>query len=280
MHMRGRATFERRWNATWDPQAPARRRKPKSKGAPMIEAFGDESAGDTYVTYAYLGVAPSDALKLAGELAKVKVRAGMESHRLHCRVLFSGPQKEKAGLRDLRFEHVVDLYDDVMQVVGRFDTRRVFAWAKVSDFRNTIPEQGNFKSISFDKKSLGVWCANVALIKFSEEFGAKNVTVWTDVDKTKIDWISGRRQASQAIGCWFDHGSGPALRITPQPEVMSDERALLFEVADLIAWLEQRVLERGRSNLPDRLRRLHAFVGAQGARLPTMNGQRSGVSYR
>jgi hypothetical protein len=106
----------------------------------LYDAFGDESAGPQFVSYAVVLVAADKQAEANAILAQVKSRFGASADdQLHCRVLFSGQQRKKTAWARLDAADVFDLYSQLMREIHPLMIRRIVSLGKKSDFPASIP---------------------------------------------------------------------------------------------------------------------------------------------
>lgn len=237
---------------------------PKRFGMPLggwsilFDVFGDESAGEDFVSYAVVCIPSAEAAELGAEIDAIKAAHGLAA--LHCRILFSPDKRLKAGLDTLTTNDVLALYAEVAAKLGSWNLHVVAARAQLSQFPASQPADGVFPRVVFDRKTLGIYCANAALLPLTRDIGKDHLKVWPDHDGTKIEWLGRRRQASQAIGSFYDLGEGEPARVDPAltTDLPQDPRRTIFEIADMVAWFSNRVVSGKYSNLHGRIKTLFA----------------------
>jgi hypothetical protein len=227
-------------------------------GSTLFDVFGDESAGEDFVSYAVVCIPSTEAAELGSEIAALKAAYGLSA--LHCRILFSPDKRLKSGLDNLTTNDVLALYSEVAAKLRSPSLRFVAARAQLSQFPVFQPADGVFPRVVFDKKTLGIHCANAALLPLTRDLGKDQLKVWPDHDGTKIEWLGRRHQASTAIGSFYDLGKGEPARVDPAlgSDLPKDARRIIFEIADMVAWLSNRVVSGKHSNLHGRIKALYA----------------------
>lgn len=206
----------------------------------MLDVFGDESASGDFVSYAVVCAPSNEAAGLGREIAALKARHGLTN--LHCRVLFDARQRAKRGIEGMTSADVIAIYEEVADITKGPNVRTVVAQGQLSHFPGEQPADEHFPKTKFDEKSLGVACALSALIPIRRDFVGEELRVWPGHDGTKTEWLGKMRQPSEAIGGFYDiEGARDRVSPTPASEMPQDGRGELFEVADAIAWLANRV---------------------------------------
>jgi hypothetical protein len=208
----------------------------------MFDVFGDESAGDDYVSYGLICVPSDEAALLGDQIAALKTRHGLK--QLHCRVLFDARQRLKKGLERLTSTDVMAIYGELVGLLTSPNLRTVVTRGRLSHFAGEQPADEHFPRIAFDKKSLGVICANGAILPLKRDFSGAAFRIWPGHDGTKTEWLGQMRQPSEAIGGFYDIDGLRDVRVNPTPasDMPPDSRRQLHEVADLLAWLSNRVM--------------------------------------
>jgi hypothetical protein len=100
-------------------------------GALLYNAFGDESVGPNYASYGVILVAADKQDEANSILKVVKARHGASADDLlHCRILFSGQQRQKSPWAALSMSGVFDLYSDLMHDLNPLLVRKIVALGK------------------------------------------------------------------------------------------------------------------------------------------------------
>jgi hypothetical protein len=204
-----------------------------------------------------VGVQSDKAAAFGAEIAALKAECGLES--FHCRILFSPDRRRKKGLERFTTPAIIEIYETLVERVMAPDIRIVTARTRIADFAGTQPAEPPFPRMVFDAKTIGVLCANAALIPVLRDYRGGEVRFWPDHDPTKAEYLGKMMQASSAIGGYYDMDGVRDHRISPTPlgEMPDDGRSTLFELADLAAWLSNRVVSHKDSNLHGRLSELY-----------------------
>jgi hypothetical protein len=223
----------------------------------MLDVFGDESAGEEYASYAIVCVQSDMAATFGAKIAALKAEHGLEA--LHCRVLFSPDRRRKQGVERFTTPRVIEIYEDLADRIMSPDIRIVTARTRIADFAGVQPAEPPFPRLVFDKKTIGVLCANAALIPVLRDYRDGKVRFWPDHDPTKAEYLGKMMQASSAMGGYYNLDTVRDQRVSPTPrsEMPDDGRSTLFEFADLAAWLSNRVVSHRDSNLHGRLSELY-----------------------
>jgi hypothetical protein len=203
-------------------------------------AYADESVTDEIVACA-AAVFPIERISQAeAALAATKESLGLTAEiPLHCRLIFSG----EAARRGTPWASVAPeaIYSAVLKLCNDFhgigQQPVVFVTPAISP--PTIPGPPGKESRVTELDTKGVAALGFQAINFHlvQKFGYGAVEVWIDPDKTKIPWLGAqRRQANSTRSGFAD--LGPAVEpplLTPN--VKSDPKPRLLEVADLYSYV-------------------------------------------
>jgi hypothetical protein len=224
----------------------------------MLDVFGDESAGEDFVSYAFVCIPSDEAAALGDQIEALKARYGLA--KLHCRILFSPNQRLKAGLGPLTTPQVISIYEELVGHLTSPNLRIVAARLRMSDFPKEQAASDGFPRVVNDSKTMGIFCANAAIAPLKRDFTQVPMRIWPDHDGTKTEWLGKNQPASQAIGMFYDIDGIRDERVRPAPlaEMPDDARRSLFDVADLAAWLSNRAATGKNSNLHGPLMSLYA----------------------
>lgn len=243
------------------------------------DAFGDECAGETHTTYAFVCLADADIPTVVTALAAIRARHGLGDTPLHCRQLFSHHQRTRLGLGHLGFAEVLAIYRDVATVLAAEASGLTVTIARLKDFPMIQPAADPFPRVVFGKKQLGAFCAHAATLPLLHAVRDQDLRFWVDRDATRMEWFGKTRQASLAIGGWFNIGDD-TVRATPRDlaELEDDGRRTLFQAADFLAWSANRVQARARSESARQVGRLYDIMRPRELRLEV--GLDGGVRLR
>lgn len=243
---------------------------PDAEPKRRYDAFGDECAGETHATYAFVCFAEPDIGTVVAALAEIRARHGLGQGALHCRQLFSADQRRRLGLAHLTFTDVLEIYREVALVLAAEAAGLTVTIARLRDFPTTQPAADPFPRIVFGKKQLGVFCAHAATLPLLHAIRDQDLRFWVDRDATRMEWMGGFRQASLAIGGYVNLG-GEAVRATPRDlaDLEDDGRRTLFQAADFLAWSANRVQGRARSQTARQIGRVYDLMQPRELRLET-----------
>jgi hypothetical protein len=244
---------------------------------PMFDAFGDESCGADYISYALVILDErkrSDAEKIVGD---VKVAAGFDSNDLlHCREIFNPAARAKGAWSRLSVNDVFQLYENLFTRLSPVTPRYLLTLARRADFPTQLPAlamqhidpNANVppkytNALEYGEKQIALHCAQGATIPLSKHPGLDRIRIWPDPDNSKIEWFSGRRGAANEIGNFFvDVGPGQE---PPKPTIMrcTGPKPPLLQVADAVAFVGQRSKRNDKSPNAVRFRSLLRLINPE-----------------
>jgi hypothetical protein len=242
----------------------------------LYDAFGDESAGPQFVSYAVVLLAADKLAEADSILVQVKNFFGASADDvLHSRVLFSGQQRKKSVWADLGIADVFALYSKLMLDINPLMIRKIVALGKKSDFPNSIPAaqwqsvDPNFigplpwsNGYGFGEKHIANLGAHGTMIPLSKWPGFSRLRFWPDPDSTLIETTAGRRRFSNMLSGFVDNGEG---KEPPRVNVMYSQgpKPALLEIADLAAYVSQRCADAGYDQIDLKFKALNRIIGAE-----------------
>lgn len=219
----------------------------------MFDAYGDESCGPEYIAYGVALFPEARITQVEKILNSVKLEfGGQPSHTLHCRELFAGDVRKKSSWSHLDQIRVFELYERLLNALREVTPKYLSVTAKKSLFPRSLPPlelehvDANFvgprpytKAVLIDDKFLVSQCAMGAMIPLARDIGLSHFRVWPDPDQSLITWFDGRRSMERALSAFIQTGPNrEALRLNI---MRFTEKPKLLEIADLVAYVSQRV---------------------------------------
>ena len=217
---------------------------------PEYCAFGDDSAYKEILVYAYAIFHRDHLEKAEKKLNKIKniFRIPQETH-IHCRLLFSGKQREKLGLSHLNPGDVHQLVKRVVERMNLIPCWLRYGFCRMDEYRkfselHPDADMTDKDELIFhdDPKAIMALASQACLLPNSKTPHApkrENIEVFLSQDKTKINFIGNNRTRADRAGsyCNFFEKSSPPLRI-----LESDHP--LQQVADIYAYTCSHALSR------------------------------------
>src|SRR5437867_6622728 len=217
-------------------------REAPTKAELKFFAYADESITDEIVACA-AAVFPIDRISQAeAALAAVKESLGLPPDVvLHCRVIFSGEARRGTSWERVEPEAIYSAMLRLCKDLKSIGQRPVvFVAPAISPPPIPGPPGSESRVTQLDTKgvaAIGFQTINFHLV---QKFGYGAVEVWIDPDKTKIPWLGAqRRQANSTRSGFVDLGPAVEPPLLP-PNVKSDPKPRLLEVADLYSYVAAR----------------------------------------
>lgn len=240
----------------------------------LFDVFGDESCTKEVVTFAIAVVPSSRADALEQGLACLKESKGQSAEAdLHCRVLFNGSARLRSSWRALSIEAVFLLYEEFADLLKNNGVTTLCVFADRSRLPARIPggpwktrsglwTPGRSPDVVLGEKQLAGLCGNATQLPLKEFPGLDKVRFWADPDRTQIEWLGRRSQASNTLSMLMGSETGVA-RVSPQE--VQRAKPVLLQVADFAAYFfsrsKSRKLDANRSRFRGGVAALSPFVG-------------------
>ncbi|MDO8423335.1 MAG: hypothetical protein Q7S99_14360 [Parvibaculum sp.] len=220
----------------------------------MNNAYGDESCGEDYVSYAFVSAKDEKLRELESSINTIKLKfGGSPQFKLHCRELFAGDARAKSSWSHLESNDVFQLYEELLALFVGTEYYKVVSIAKIAEFPKELPsaEMTHIepekkipsiwtKRVPLKSKQLALFCAQGALIDVENQLGFENTRFWLDPDYSRVDWFHGKTKATPQIENIFidiDPSKEPKkMRAIPISEI----NVSLLEIADCIAYTAQK----------------------------------------
>lgn len=200
---------------------------------PLIDLFGDESASEDLVAYALVAL-DDTVIERVEELFRLikQEYGGHPSHRLHCRILFSGQQRKVSPWKHLSRNDVFAMYSKCATVIGTASALRQVAMADKSRYPSHRPADPVVPALKLGAKQVAALCFVSAVAPLENHFHQIR-NFFVDADKTKIEWGIGRRQVQsiqlESFAQYRD-------RLKPTP-VVNSRNASMIDAADMLAYV-------------------------------------------
>jgi hypothetical protein len=247
-----------------------------------FQAYGDESAGQHFVSYATVLVPTASLEEIEAKIAELKISYGASAaDSLHCRVLFAPDARRKSAWSAFTMDDVFALYSELVEAVKPNIVRAIVALANKAELPKEIPggqwehKDENFvgpmpwaPSWPFREKQIASFCAQGTMVPISKWPGLDAVTFWPDPDSTLIEFSGGRRKFSRMLAGYIDHGGGGE---PSKIDVSYNQSAkpILLQLAGLIAYVAQRAAGAKLTPVDRKFKKLNDAIGAEKLRLGT-----------
>jgi len=215
-------------------------------------AFGDDSHCGDIVVFAFVIIPRNqiEVLETKIDLLKQRFKIPKET-TLHCRVLFNGHQREKAGLAHLKPAAVQTLISRLVTIMNQSSVH--IRWA-VQDFarfmqalgseielRDKTGESVTRLSVNHDPKGLIGMLMNVCFAVAedgSQGPSASQCKIYVSEDATKCRFLGeDRRRADAQFNGFSDIGAPPGHVFRFHGTVAKAEAHAMFQLADVAAYV-------------------------------------------
>lgn len=226
-------------------------------------AFGDDSQyGDTLV-YAFAIIHRSRISVTESRLAALKRRYRIpDAVPLHCRVLFSGDQREKAGLGHLTPQSAKQIFERVITIMNRGP---VFIRYAVADLAECKAAMGNelqmYNKNGIESDRLSVIVDPKAILGLlmqtcfavpadgSEGPTSSQCTIYVSSDATRVKFIGPQRKRADRMYSGFSSIGAPEGQVYQlSPIAVKEEQQPLLQLADIAAYTCSHAIEACETN--------------------------------
>jgi hypothetical protein len=215
-------------------------------------AFGDDSQfGDTLV-YAFVIVHRDRAPQVRTRLSELKQRFRISaSENLHCRVLFSGHQRKKAGLGHLSPQDVRSLIAEAVTIINEGPVLIRFAVGGLPEFERALGNQIEMKHesdgsrtrlpVKLDPKGLLSILLQMCFAVAPDGSNgptASECKIFASEEKTRVEFIGSKRRRADAMYSGFNDIGAPAGNVFQLiPTVVGPASEPLLQLADIAAYI-------------------------------------------
>ncbi|OYD77971.1 UNVERIFIED_ORG: hypothetical protein BDU10_3094 [Burkholderia sp. CF145] len=216
-------------------------------------AFGDDSPYRDCLCYAFVVLRRTRLTRLIRRLNILKKEFGFPLLTpIHCRVLFSGDQRRKAGLSHLSFHDARSLVARVITAVNDIEGHVRYAHTSLNGFANTMGEEISVwdpaidtfrpQAVNADPKSIMAALMNMCIITPPKDPSIPSPYLWQVIasrDATKVPALfgDGFRQAHHAVDMFSDIGVSAAKSLKLRPVIADVKEEPLLQVADVISYV-------------------------------------------
>lgn len=219
-------------------------------GTPYL-AFGDDSQYEGLLTFAYVVIPKVKIVRVMRELRNLKKKFKFpDGVPIHCRVLFSGQQRDKRGLGHLTRDDPMRVIHHCITLINKYDLFVRYAYAREENWKTLwggknvlelFNDAGQVVEHSVATNPKGVlgmlaqacWTTsgnlNAPKAVDCEIYAAKDTTMtgfMGDKQKQAHNWISGLSTVDAPEGQWLDI----------RPSFEPGEYGALLDLADVAAY--------------------------------------------
>jgi Protein of unknown function (DUF3800) len=215
-------------------------------------AFGDDSqSGDTLV-YAFVIARRTRIRAVEARITALKDRFKIPKHTtLHCRILFSGHQRQKAGLGHLTPEDVQSIVARSITIMNQSSVLVRYPIADLVEFGDSLSNEIEMQHesdgstiklpVQLDPKGiLGMLMQSCFAVPLDGSHGpsASDCRIFVSEDSTKVEFIGERRRRADALYSGYsDVGAPPGNVFQLQPSVVKADSEPILQLADIAAYV-------------------------------------------
>jgi hypothetical protein len=215
-------------------------------------AFGDDSQfGDTLV-YAFAIIHRNRAPQVRTRLHELKQRFKIPAgESLHCRVLFSGHQREKAGLGHLSSKDARSLIAEAVTIINEGPVCVRFAAGTLAEFRKALGNQIEMQHesdgsitrlpVKLDPKGLLSILMQMCFAvppDGSNGPSASDCQIFVSQERTKVEFIGSKRRRADAMYSGFNDIGAPTGNVFQlKPTIGDTASEPLLQLADIVSYV-------------------------------------------
>lgn len=227
-------------------------------------AFGDDSQfGDTLV-YAFAIVRRTRLTAIEARVAALKKQFGIPKRMvLHCRLLFSGQQREKAGLGHLTSHDVQSILAGAITIMNDGPVFVRYSVGNLSEFRVAIGSELEMQHesdgstmklpVQMDPKGLlGMLMQACFAVPPDGSQGppSSQCKIFVSADSTMVKFIGPTRRRADGMYSGFSAIGAPAGQVFQlQPTVVKSSTHPLLQLADIAAYICSHSLDDSDENV-------------------------------
>ncbi|MGJ4748149.1 hypothetical protein ACQV5M_17450 [Leptospira sp. SA-E8] len=208
-------------------------------------AFGDDSQYKNILTFAFA------ILKKEHLAEAISVLEYFRSHYkfpddvpIHCRVLFSGAQREKHGLSHLDPNDIKEMISKIFYHSKKIPILCRYATSVLSDKELILDKDDDFPEIKNDPKGiLGLLMQGCFAVPGNGQEGptAKDTEIFVSSDKTKIKFFGDRKNQAEKLYSGFSDIDAPSDVVNRiQPNIIENKdwkQRPLIQLADVFSYV-------------------------------------------
>ncbi|MCE3238617.1 MAG: hypothetical protein K0R24_1598 [Gammaproteobacteria bacterium] len=228
-------------------------------------AFGDDSHHQNTLVYAFLIIKESLIASVENRVNAIKAFYGiLDNIILHCKMLFSGDERRKAGIAYLSSEKVRSIITRIVRIINETPIFLRYAYCNLEDQKihfdklnaeETDEENKAPKKIQLapDSKGLLGRLAHISLSTLPRDPCIPTINkcqVVVSEDKTKVHFIGkNRRQAHYWISGFSDIGVPLNSVFQLHPIIKKSHESIMLQLADMAAYMCCQALSEGSNSL-------------------------------
>jgi hypothetical protein len=221
-------------------------------------AFGDDSQYKNTLVFAYVVIHKSKIDKVLKGLERIKKKFRFPPNsQIHCRVLFSGQQREKANLTHLKQQDLRAIMFHIVMLINEQAVFVKYGYTSASEAKKSFGEScylemqdlsGNKSEMasSYDPKAVLGMLAQSCWAEHDPSKGpiASDCEIYAAADATQVKFLGDKRtRADRWTSGYSDIGAPSGAVFKIKPIIQTSEFSPGFELADIFAYICSHALE-------------------------------------
>lgn len=215
-------------------------------------AYGDDCQYDDIIVFSFVVIRRYDIGWVERRIDVLKEYFNIPKDvPLHCRVLFSGDARRKAGLCHLKSEDAQAIVSRCVRIINQCNIIVRYAFARISNIKTMLGDEIELEhyldghkikhSVNHDPKGMLGHLMNMSLLVAPD--GSQGPTtsdceLFVAEDHTKVRFIGDKKQKAHSMYSGFsDVGASEGKIFQNQPTIIKSTDAPLLQLADVSAYL-------------------------------------------
>lgn len=215
-------------------------------------AFGDDSQFSGVLVYAFVITRRTRVKAIEARIAALKERFRIPKQiAFHCRILFSGHQRQKAGLGHLTPEDVQSIIARSITIMNQNSVLIRYAITDLARFGESMGDEIEMQHesdgskirvlVKLDPKGvLGMLMQSCFAVPPDGSQGpsASDCKIFVSEDSTKVEFIGKKRKRADGLYSGFSDIGAPVGNVFQlQPTVAKADREAILQLADIAAYV-------------------------------------------
>jgi hypothetical protein len=215
-------------------------------------AFGDDSQFGDVLVYAFAILHRTRSKAVEASILALKERFKIPKQTtLHCRILFSGHQRQKAGLGHLTPDDVQSIVARLVTIMNQKSVLIRYAIANLAEFGKLLGDEIKLQHesdgstmklpVKLDPKGvLGILMQSCFAVSPNGSQGppASDCNIFVAEDSTKVEFIGEKRSRADGLYSGFSDIGAPAGNVFQlHPTVVKADSEAILQLADVAAYV-------------------------------------------
>jgi hypothetical protein len=211
----------------------------------VVYCYGDESIKPDVTVFAVAVFPDNRVAEAEVVLATEKQSIGVPPEAiLHCSELFHQSKREKTAWKNVTIDTIWSMLFTLCAKLNAISHPPIVSVIPSEEVpAGAVAPESPLGAL--DRKGLATLGYTTVQIGLIQRYGIKEVRLWLDPDKAKIQWGQKRRKADSTRSVFYDEGHGQEPPLI-KPEFTSNPKPRLLEVADLYAYVSANAASKGK----------------------------------